>query len=71
MQYAREDIADLRSAPTYGSCERLHLSIRGYREALLDCGLISGAQKKQLMAEANAELAGWQAPEVLPSDWAG
>lgn len=64
MEHARQDIAELRASPTYDSCEKMHAGIRGYSHALLDCGLISAAQHKVLMAEAeaDAELGGWKLP---------
>ncbi|WP_285348453.1 hypothetical protein [Pseudomonas sp. ME-P-057] len=62
MEHARQDIAELRASPTYDSCEKMHAAIRGYSHALLDCGLISAAQQKMLMAEADAELRGWELP---------
>jgi hypothetical protein len=40
----------------------MHAAIRGYSQALLDCGLISASQQKVLMAEADAELDGWKLP---------
>lgn len=39
MEHAREDIAELHASPTYDSCEKMHAAIRGYSQALLDCGL--------------------------------
>jgi hypothetical protein len=71
MRYAREDIADMGAATTRSSCERLHVAISGYCRALLDCGLINSAQKKQLMNEADDALASWKMPIVLPADWIG
>jgi hypothetical protein len=62
MEHAREDIAELHASPTYDSCEKMHAAIRGYSQALLDCGLISAAQQKVLIAEADAELDGWKLP---------
>jgi hypothetical protein len=64
MEHAREDIAELHASPTYDSCEKMHAAIRGYTQALLDCGLISAAQQKVLMAEADAELVSWELPAV-------
>ena len=64
MEHARQDIAELRASPTYDYCEKMHAAIRGYSHALLDCGLISAAQQKALMAEADAELRGWELPAV-------
>lgn len=60
MQYAREDIAELYTYPTHASCEKMHAAICGYSHALLDCGLISAAQQKVLVAEADAVLGTWQ-----------
>jgi hypothetical protein len=60
MEHAREDIAELNASPTYDSCEKMHAAIRGYSQALLDCGLSSAAQQKVLMAEADAELVSWE-----------
>jgi hypothetical protein len=50
MLYAREDIAELGRAPTYGDCVILHAAIIGYCRALVDCGLISAAQQKVLLS---------------------
>jgi hypothetical protein len=61
MIYAREDIAELRRAPTHSDCLALHAAIIGYCRALLDCGLISAMQQKKLIDEAGLELANWQA----------
>jgi hypothetical protein len=63
IEHARQDIAELKASPTYASCKNMHAAIRGYTHALLDCGLISAAQQKMLLAEANAELNGWQLPD--------
>lgn len=60
MSYAREDIADLRQALTRSDCQTLHASIIGYCRALVDCGLISAAQRQLLIAEAGAELSNWR-----------
>lgn len=59
MSYAREDIAELSRAPTYGDCMTLHAAIIGYCRALVDCGLISAAQQKVLVVEAGVEMASW------------
>lgn len=61
MKFTREDIAEMRRAPTHADCKTLHSAIRAYCRALLDCGLISEAQHKELMAEACAELLRWEA----------
>ena len=65
MIYAREHIAELRRAPTHGDCKALHAPILGYFRTLLFCGAISVAQQKMLIAEADAELAGWRKPAEL------
>jgi hypothetical protein len=62
MNFAREDIAELRRAPTYSDCKTMHTPILGYCQALLGCCLISDAQQQVLIAEADAELAGWNKP---------
>jgi hypothetical protein len=62
MNFTREDIAELRWAPTYSDCKTIHTPILGYCQALLGCGLISDAQQQMLIAEAHAELAGWHKP---------
>lgn len=59
MEHARKDIAELHASPTYDSCKKMHAAICGYSQALRDCGLITVAQQKVLMAEADAELHGW------------
>ncbi|MEX6674431.1 hypothetical protein QWI18_00640 [Pseudomonas sp. W2Oct36] len=64
MEHARQDIAELHTSPTYDCCEKMHAAIRGYSQALLDGGRISAAQQKVLMAEADAELRGWELPSV-------
>lgn len=71
LQYAREDIAELRREPTHQDCLTLHTPIISYYGALLDCGLISAAQQKVLIAQADAELASWQKPtqpRITPGD---
>jgi hypothetical protein len=58
LSFAREDIAELSRAPTYGDCQTLHAPILGYCRALFNCGLIGDAQHQTLIAEADAELKG-------------
>jgi hypothetical protein len=41
-------------------CQTLHASIIGYCRALVDCGLISAAQRQVLIAEAGRELSNWR-----------
>lgn len=60
LNYAREDIAEIRLASTQNECDILHSAIIRYSRALLDCGLISAAQRRVLIAEADLELASWQ-----------
>jgi hypothetical protein len=60
MSYAREDIAELHRAPTHSDCITLHAAIIGYCRALVDCGLISAAQRQVLIAEAGIELSNWR-----------
>jgi hypothetical protein len=62
MSYAREDIAELRRAPTHRDCITLHAPIISYFRTLLSCGAINVAQHKTLVAEADAGLAGWLKP---------
>jgi len=66
MNYAREDIADIRQASTQSECSMLHSAIIGYCRALLDCGLISAAQRKVLIGEADLEKASWQESTEQP-----
>lgn len=66
MRYAREDIAELRRAPTHSDCKILYGAIASYCRALLDCDLISAAQQKVLIAEADAERASWQSSTEEP-----
>lgn len=71
MSYAREDIAELRRAPTHSDCITLHAAFIGYCRALLDSGTINAAQQKVLIDEAGVELANWQAstePHHHPPD---
>jgi hypothetical protein len=67
MSFAREDIAELRHALTRSECHTLHAAIIGYCRALLDCGLISAAQRTVLIAEAGLEIANWHEPTVAPA----
>lgn len=71
MHHARDDIKEMRTAPTHSSCDRLKLAVRGYCRALLDCGVINADQFAELKVEADAALADWQAPEGPMSDWHG
>ena len=68
MSYARKDIADLGLALTRSECQTLHTAITGYCRALLDCGLISAAQRQVLIAEAGIELATWQESTQPPTE---
>jgi hypothetical protein len=71
LQYAREDIAELRRAPTQQDCLALHTPIISYYRALLDCGLISVAQQNGLIEQADAELTSRKKPaqpRITPAD---
>lgn len=61
---ARASIEDLRTAFNLSNCERLHADVVGYSRALLDCGIITDQQWRQLHHAANTALSAWRhAPE--------
>jgi hypothetical protein len=52
MQHARDDIGEMRTAPTHSSCDRLKLAVSGYCRELLDSGVINAGQFAELKVEA-------------------
>jgi hypothetical protein len=64
---ARASIEDLRTAFSLSNCEKMHADVIGYSRALLDCGIISDQQWRQLHHQANEALANWRhSPENQP-----
>jgi hypothetical protein len=71
MQHAGNDIAEMGTAPSHTSCDRLYTAIRGFSRALLDCGVISAVQFAEREEEAQAAFASWKEPNGPMVDWIG
>lgn len=63
----KSSIDDLRESLSLINCQRLYAEITGYNRALLDCGIISETQWKQIHHQASTAFANWKGGPIFPT----